>query len=267
MEPRETVTTWGNAVMSSVREALALFLTGIPKVIAFLAILALGWLIAGAISKIVAALLRRLHFNDLIERAGITGMMRSMGVTRDPAGVLSDAVMWLVRIVFLMAACDVADLTVVSRLLERFMAWIPQLVTAVIILVLGGLLANVVSRLVRGAAAESGMSSPDLLAGIAKFGIVAAALIMAVNQVGIDPTLFNTLYMGFVAAVSLAAGLAFGLGARETAGQMVRDWYSQYQQAAPRIAQAVESARSGPETPGGPSASVAAPGQTPPPTF
>jgi hypothetical protein len=113
---------------------------------------------------------------------------------------------------------------------------------ALVILVLAGLAANAVSSLVRGATAQAGFGNPDLLANVARFAILTFAVVVAVNQLGIATTLVNTLFMGTVGAVALALGLAFGLGGRETAGQIVANWYNAGRQAAPKMAQAASAA-------------------------
>ncbi len=88
---------------------------------------------------------------------------------------------------------------------------------------------------------QAGLGNPNLLAGIARAAILGLGIIAAINQVGIASTLVNTLFMGFVGTLALALGLAFGLGGRETAGQIVLSWYSRSKEAAARTAHAMES--------------------------
>src|SRR3954454_16255276 len=100
------VTDWGTAVMSSVAAALALLLGGIPKLIVFLVILVIGWLIASAIATAVAAILRAVKFNDLAQRAGLSGFVHKMGVRTDAAGFLATVAKWFVRLIVLVTAFD-----------------------------------------------------------------------------------------------------------------------------------------------------------------
>jgi hypothetical protein len=115
---------------------------------------------------------------------------------------------------------------------------------ALVVLVIGGLAANALASLVRGATSESGLGNPDLLATIARVAVWAFAIVVAVNQIGVAATLVNTLFMAVVGALALATGLAFGLGGRETAAQIVRGWYERGQAEAPKLAQAADAARS-----------------------
>ncbi len=237
-----TVQSWGQAVQSSFSSGLAILLAGIPKIIGFLIILIVGWIIASLIAKAVQALLHAVKFNELANRAGIASFVRDMGVNTDSSGVLADIVKWFIRLIVLVAAFDALGLPQVSALLNRLLLWIPNLIVALVVLVIGGLLAKAVDSMVRGAATEAGIGSAAMLGSIAKIAIWGFAFLVAVNQIGVASTLINTLFMGFVGALALAFGLAFGLGGRETAGQIVQGWYQQGKQAAPQIQQAAQQA-------------------------
>ncbi|MBI3969292.1 MAG: small-conductance mechanosensitive ion channel [Chloroflexi bacterium] len=228
--------------MTSLASALALFLSGIPKIIGFLAILIIGWLIASAVAGAVAALLRAVKFNELSRRSGFSDFVHTMGVKSDSSGLIATITKWFVRLIVLVVAFDALGLPAVSQVLQSFLLWIPNLIVALVVLVLGGLAANALANLVRGAATEAGLGSPDFLGNVARIAVIAFSIVIAVNQIGIAMTLVNTLFMGFVGALSLALGLAFGLGGRDTAAEIVSSWYRQGKQASPRVALATEIA-------------------------
>ena len=240
--PVAPVTDWGQAIMTSIAAALAMFLGAIPKILGFAVILIVGWIVASLIATAVAALLRAVKFNDLAQRSGFSSFVQKMGIRTDAAGALAAIAKWFVRLIVLVVAFDALGLPAVSQVLQQLLLWIPNLVVALVVLVLAGLAANAVHALVRGATAQAGLGNPDLLASVARGAIWAFAIVIAVNQLGIATTLVNTLFMATVGAVALAVGLAFGLGGRETAGKIVAGWYERGQQAAPRLAQAAEAA-------------------------
>ncbi|HZU11504.1 MAG TPA: small-conductance mechanosensitive ion channel [Chloroflexota bacterium] len=234
------VHSWGSAIQSSVASGFAILLSGIPKIIGFLLILIIGWIIASLIAAIVDRLLHAVKFNDVAERSGVAGFVRDMGVNTDSSGVLSTIVKWFIRLIVLVAAFDALGLPTVSHVLNSFLLWIPNLVVALVVLVIGGLIAKALSAVVRGATAESGLGNPNLLATLTKWTVWGFAFIVALNQIGIAATLVDTLFMGFVGAMALAFGLAFGLGGRETASRIVQGWYQQSQQA--QMQQAAQAA-------------------------
>jgi hypothetical protein len=236
------VTDWGTALITSAAAALALLLGAVPKVIGFAVILIIGWIIASALATAVGAILRSVKFNDLAQRAGISGFVQKMGVRTDAAGFLATLVKWFVRLIVLVTAFDALGLPAVSQVLQQILLWLPNLVVALVVLVIAGLAATALSNLVRGATAESGLGNPELLATIARVAVWAFAIVIAVNQIGIATTIVNTLFMATVGAIAVAFALAFGLGGRETAAQIVRGWYERGQQAAPKLGQAAEAA-------------------------
>jgi hypothetical protein len=241
--PAAPVNDWGEALLTSFSAALAMFMSAIPRVIAFTVILIIGWMVASLIAKGVAALLRSVRFNDLAFRSGFSGFVQSMGVHTDSSGLIADIAKWFVRLIALVVAFDALGLPAVSQVLQQLLLWLPNLVVALVILVLAGLAANVVSSIVRGATAGAGFSNPSMLATVARFAIWTFAIVVAINQLGIATTLVNTLFMGFVGALALAAGLAFGLGGRETAGRIVANWYAQSGGMSDKLARAADAAR------------------------
>jgi hypothetical protein len=240
--PAAGIRDWGEAIMTSATGALVMFLAAIPKIIGFIIILVVGWIIAGLIAKALAAILRRVNFNELSRRSGFSGFIDQMGVHCDSSGVIAETVKWFVRLLTLIVAFDALGLPAVSSVLHQLLLWLPNLVVALVILVIAGLAANALANLVRGATGKAGFSNPDFIATVARVAVWGFGIIVAVNQIGVAETLVNTLFMGFVGALALALGLSFGLGGRDTAAEIVREWYRHGQQSAPKIAQASEIA-------------------------
>ena len=234
------INEWGAAIVSSFATALSLFLGAIPRIIGFLLIVIIGWLISGWLASAVAALLRAVNFNQLAERSGLSGFVRNMGLRADASRVLADITKWFIRLIVLVVAFDALGLPAVSDVLQQFLLWIPNLVVAVVILVIAGLAASALGNLIRGSTAQAGFSNPDLLATIARIAVWAFGIVVAVNQIGIASTLVNTLFMAFVGALALAAGLAFGLGGRDTAARIVEGWYRQSREAKPKLERAAD---------------------------
>ena len=125
----------------------------------------------------------------------------------------------------------------------RCCCWIPNLVVALVVLVIGGLAAKALSTFVKGTVAKAGLGNPAVFATIASAAVWAFAIIIAVNQLGIGAALVNTLFMATVGALALAIGLAFGLGAKDTAGKIVEGWYEKGKEAAPKLAAAADAGK------------------------
>ncbi|HEY8801218.1 MAG TPA: hypothetical protein VIM20_11520 [Candidatus Limnocylindrales bacterium] len=232
--PTTTISTWGDAVFLSLSNALNAFLAAIPLVIGALIIIVIGWIIAGVLARVVTEVLRRVGADRLFaEHGGQVYGSRSRDIK--PSIVAGELVKWLIRLVFLVAAANVLGLTQVSELLNDVLLWIPNLIVAAIILLVAPLLARFVRGAIEVGAGEMGFSNAPLLGRIAEIAIIAFAVIIAINQIGIAANLVNILFIGVVAALALAFGLAFGLGGRDVAGQLTQNWYEQSQATAARV--------------------------------
>jgi hypothetical protein len=235
------ITEWSAALMTSLAAAMALFFSAIPKILGFLVIVIVGWVIASLVEKGVAALLRAIKFNELAQRSGLADFVRKMGTQTDSAGMIGLVVKWFIRLIALVVAFDALGLPAVSDVLRQLLLWLPNVIVALVVLVIGGLAARALGNLVRGAAAEGGLGNAELLAKIASVMVWAFAIVVAVNQIGVATELVNTLFMAFVGAIALGAALAFGLGGRETAAEIVRNWYGKVQQRSGQIARSADA--------------------------
>jgi len=235
----------GDAFKASLAGALNTVLSAIPRIIGFAVVLIVGWIIASLLARGVQALLHAVRFNDLARRSGFADFVEKMGVRDDASGVIGNIVKWFVRLITLVVAFDTLGLPAVSNVFNQLLFWLPNLIVALVVLVIGGLAANALSRLVRGATAEAGFSNPQTLETVTKVAVWGFAVVVAVNQLGIATTLINTLLIGLVGALALAFGLAFGLGGRDRAAQMLDTMGRNVQRAGPKLERAVDAARSG----------------------
>jgi type II secretory pathway pseudopilin PulG len=117
--PLTPVTSWTDAVMTSLAAALAILLGAIPKVVGFAVIVIVGWLIASAVATAVASLLRAVKFNDLAQRGGFADFVQKMGIRQDSAGFIANLAKWFIRLIVLVSAFDELGLPAVSQVLQQ----------------------------------------------------------------------------------------------------------------------------------------------------
>lgn len=221
----DQVTGLTNAVMTAFSGALGVFMAMIPKLIGFLAILIIGWFIASLVTKAVELVLRNVKFNDLANKAGISGVIAKSGLQTDASGLLAMVIKWFIRIIVMVVAFDALGLTAVSDIFTRLLNWLPNLLVAMVILVIGGWAANAVSALVRGAAAAAESTNTDMVANISRIAVLVLTGVIAVNQLGIASELVQIFFTAVVGALALGLGLAVGLGGKDLAGEILRKLY------------------------------------------
>jgi hypothetical protein len=207
----------GVSIVNALNDAVKLILTFIPRIVGFLVILIVGLIVASVVSRAVTFLLRKVGFDRLANRIGLSRFEQRMGVSLDPAGVLGKIVYWFLLLIFLIPAADALGLPTVSNILNTLVAYIPNVFVAILVLFLGTLAGTFVADIVRGAVASANFGNPNLFANIARWAIIAFAALVALEQLQITPTLINELFGAIVAALAIAFGLAFGLGGQDAA--------------------------------------------------
>lgn len=231
-----TVQDWGDAVLVSATEALRNFLGFLPALVGAILVLVVGWILAGLLAGLVERVLKTVGFERAANTTGITSFIQRSGSSWTASAVVAEIIKWFIRLIALQAAASILGLNQISGIINAILLWLPNLVVAIAIIVIGALIARFVAGLVRGTTGQMGFSNPELLGAIAQYAIVVFAVIAAVDQLGIAETVVNTLFIGLVATLVLAFGLAFGFGGQQTAAKITEGWYRSGQQAAERVA-------------------------------
>src|SRR5258707_10709489 len=193
----------------------------LPLLIVATLLLIIGYFIAKAVRELMTRALRALHFDDVANRAGITRALRLAGTQLDAAGVLADIEFWWILLVFIELAMNTLGLVQISAFLNAVLGYIPNVIAAVLIVVIGGLLARVIADVIRGAAAEAGLSTASLLAEVARWAIIIFAVLAALTQPNVAPNMIFIFFAALMAMLALAGGLAFGLGGVDAARGLI----------------------------------------------
>jgi hypothetical protein len=236
----QPIQDWGDAIFAALTNALNGFLSALPLIVGALVILAIGWVISNLVARLVRELLARAGADRLFaEHGGAVYGKTSREIK--PSVVTSEIVKWIIRFVFLVAAANVLGMPQVSLLLNQVLLWIPNLLVAAVILLVAPLIGRFLRGLIEVGAGNMGFTNAPLLGRIAEAAVIAFAVLIAIDQIGIAADLLNILFMGVVGALALAFGLAFGLGGRDVAARITESWYAGTQAAAEKVREAAES--------------------------
>lgn len=230
----EPIQNWGDAIFVSLSNALNGFLSAIPLIVGALVILLIGWVISGLVARLVREVLARAGADRLFAEHG-GAVYGSQSRKIKPSIVASEIVKWIIRFVFLVAAANVLGMPQVSTLLNQVLLWIPNLLVAAVILLVAPLIGRFLRGLIEVGAGNMGFTNAPLLGRIAELAVIAFAVLIAIDQIGIAADLLNILFMGVVGALALAFGLAFGLGGRDVAARITEGWYESSQDAAAKV--------------------------------
>ena len=217
-----SIQTWGEAISYSLIDLWVRFIEYVPTIIGALLVFLLGVIIASILGKLVERIVRAIRIDQAIDRVKIGEKLKEHGIEITFSHFFGKVVQWFLVLVFLMAATDILGLNQVTDYLNSIILYLPNVIVATIILTIAFLLGSIAYTIVRSSTKAAGVMSATLLATIIKWSIVIFGLLAALIQLGIAVSLVNTIFIGLIAAISLAAGLAFGLGGKEEAALILK---------------------------------------------
>ena len=212
-----TIQNWDEAVLTSATNVLSSVGNFLPSLLGAIVILIIGFIAANLVGAIITRFLVALRFNQVADRAEVNRFIRNAGVQLTAAEIVGQLGYWFVMITAFLAAADTLGLHQVSAILGSILFYIPNVIVAVVIIVAGALVADLLANLVRGAVRTASTATGRTLARITKWSVLVFAALLALEQLGIAQKLVETLFTGFVAALAIAFGLAFGLGGQRWA--------------------------------------------------
>jgi hypothetical protein len=208
---------FNEVIRTTLVEVGARFRDFVPNLLAMLVLLALGILAAVTVRFGVGLLLRWLAFDRFSQRVGISTVLRKGGIRASPSRVLALTLAWLVLATFVLLAVAALDLSAAVNFVNEAFAYLPNLLVAGALLLLGSLVAGFVRRSVLIAAVNSGVPSARLLAGGVHVGLLVLFAAMALEHLGLGRQVILAAFTILFGGVVLALALAFGLAGRDLA--------------------------------------------------
>jgi hypothetical protein len=194
----------------------------VPSFLAAVVLFLVGWLIAVLLGKVVAQVIKAIKLDVALRAAGFDKVVERAGFTLSSGGFLGALVKWFFIVVTLVASLDILGLkTVTGYLSTVVLTYLPNVIVAALILLLSVVIAEAIKKLVVSSAKAGGISSANVLGEISKWAIWIFAFMAALSQLEILNSFIQPLFIGVIAAISLALGLSFGLGGRDAAAKFI----------------------------------------------
>lgn len=213
-------TTWADVLSQSFQSLFYGLVTFIPNLVVAIVIFVVGWLVGVGLGRVVTQIVNSLRVDQALRSTGIESVLSRAGFELSSGKFLGFLVEWFFIIVFLVAALDVLHLTTVNLFIsEIVLGYLPQVIVAVLILLVAAVVADAAERIVIGSAKAASIRSAGFLGKVARYAIWIFAFLAALAQLNVATAFVQTLFTGIVIAVSLALGLAFGLGGQASAAR------------------------------------------------
>ena len=220
--------TWADVLNQSFQSLFYGLVAFIPNLIVAIVIFIVGWLVGLGLGRVVAQVVNSLRVDQALKAAGVERVLNRAGFELSSGKFLGWLVEWFFIVVFLVAALGVLHLDAVNYFIrDVVLGYLPQVIVAVLILLVAAVVAEAAERLVIGSAKAASLSAAGFLGKVARYAIWIFAILAALNQLEVATAFVQTLFTGVVIAVSLAVGLAFGLGGQGAAAKYLEHLQSE----------------------------------------
>jgi small-conductance mechanosensitive channel len=210
-------------VMESLITSVADF---IPRLLTAIIIIVIGLLLAKLLEKLVRLSFDRLRLNDFLERVGVSQMLQKLGMRDTPGRILSRTIYFLLIILFTQSVTRAVGLQTIADAIGSFFAYLPNLVAAFLVLLLGMVVSQFLGRTVSRSAAEAGVEIAPLLGRIVSSLIIFIVALMSISQLKVDTQIIRAVVLVILGGVAIAFALSFGLGTRDVTRNMVAGFYA-----------------------------------------
>ena len=216
---------WNTILVQPIQSFFNQLMGFLPSLVGALLILLIGWIIAKAIEGLVVQILKAARVDKLAEQIQLADVLTKGGIRRRFSELIGALIYWLVMLVVLIAALNAIQLTVAAQLLQQVVTFLPNVVAALFIVVVGVLAATFLASTVRTAASNSGIGQAHLLGQLVQTTVIVFTSVAALQQLRIE--FVGEAFLIILAAVSLGLALAFGFGCKDLAGRWVSNLVDQ----------------------------------------
>lgn len=210
-----------NTVSDSFQNLYARFINFLPDFLFAVIVLVIGWIFAVAVAKLIKSVLHSARVDELGDKLGLDQLSARTGIKLSISGTIAWVIKWFLLIAIFLAATDILGLSQISTFLNDVLLYIPNVVAAAAILLVGTMVAGFLSRLVRHSVAAAGLASADMAGSVIQWAIMVFTVLAALYQLNVAAAFVQTLFTGFVAMLAIGGGLAFGLGGKEHASKVL----------------------------------------------
>jgi hypothetical protein len=197
------------------------FIVFLPTLLGGLIVFLVGLIIGNGIAQLVEKLIDLLKIDPLLEKIGFKEFTDKAGIHLDSGYFLGQITKWLILLSFLVAACNIWGLVAVGDFIASIVKYLPNVLVAILILLAAIVLGEYFAKFVRASVAGAGLKYQNFLAAISRWVFFIFGIIAALSQLKVASYIVNTLFTGIIAMLALAGGLAFGLGGKEFAQDLL----------------------------------------------
>ncbi|MBI3353892.1 MAG: hypothetical protein HY034_03250 [Nitrospirae bacterium] len=197
------------------------FIVFVPKFIAMVIIFAGGVIIAWALKLLLLRTLLAANFDTWADKAGLTAIIRKGDIWGKPSDLSGKILYWFIVIIFLMIGLNALQIQTIDKVVSQFFLYLPRIFSAMLIFVIGYVIAGFISRAVLIAAVNSGYHYAKILAEAVRLMLIVFILAMVLEQLSVAPSIVVAAFSIMFGGVVIALAIAFGVGGIDAARRII----------------------------------------------
>jgi len=218
------VIDWFQLTGDALRELWVGFINFTPKLIGAIIVFLIGWLIAVVVGKIIAEILKKIKFDLLFEKGSWKRALEKAEIKVEASSFIGAIFKWILAIVFLLAAVEILGLNQFASFLQNVLNYLPNVIVAAAIFVAAVIIADIIEKVVRAAVESTKIGYGHIVGVIVRWSIWVFAILAILVQLKVTPSLIQIILQGIVGLIVIAGGLAFGLGGKDVAAEILQNF-------------------------------------------
>lgn len=212
--------------VDSLRVFAEKFMGTIPSILGAVIVLLIAWLLARLVSGGFERLLRTVKFDTLAERLQLTTFVQQMGIQMSPSALIGRFIYWIFVLLIIASAAETLNWILVSELIQKFLSYLPKLVTGIVVFIAGSYLASLARDFIRSATGSLGISTGRILSSVLYYLLFIMVVLTAMEQASIDTRILSTNLLIIIAAIMLAAAISYGFASRDVLANILAGFFN-----------------------------------------
>ena len=213
-------------LVDSLRVFAEKFMGTIPSILGAVIVLLIAWLLARLVSGGFERLLRTVKFDILAERLQLTEFLQQMGVQMSPSALIGRFIYWIFVLLIIASAAETLNWILVSELIQKFLSYLPKLVTGIVVFIAGSYLASLARDFIRSATGSLGISTGRILSSVLYYLLFIMVVLTAMEQASIDTRILSTNLLIIIGAIMLAAAISYGFASRDVLANILAGFFN-----------------------------------------
>ncbi|MFT5885163.1 MAG: small-conductance mechanosensitive channel [Arcticibacterium sp.] len=217
---------WSNVFYTSLQSFGQKLMGAIPQILGALAILLIGWLAAKIVSSGIKKVLELAHFNKLAEKVNASEYLEKANIQTKPSGIISKFVYWILMLLVITTASDSLGWSVVSMEIAKLMTYLPNLLIAIVIFIVGTTIAKVVAEVIKGATSSMGIGAGKMVSEFVYYLLFIVVTLTALGQAGVDTSIITSNLFMILGAILATASISYGIASKQVLANILASYFN-----------------------------------------